>query len=80
MSSTPGKPSSRSQALCLILGKSEDLKRNVLPTTKDLLKYYLHVKHASSKEKPTGLISKILDLVVQMGNQSCVNRVKTPCD
>ena len=69
--------------LCLIFGKPEDLKRNVLPTNEDFLKHYLHLKHESNKEKPTDLISKIADSVIQIWETNlvtCANPVKTPCD
>ena len=59
MSSTGGKPSSRSQVLCPILEKPNNLKRKVLLTIEDLLKYYFNRKHKSNNEKPIGLISKI---------------------
>ena len=66
MSAAHERPTSRSQVLCPILGKAEDLKTNALPTTAELLKYYLHLKLESNKKKPTGLLSRIVDLVIQI--------------
>ena len=78
MSSIPGKLSSRLQALCPILGKSEDLKRIVIPTTEGLLNYYLRLKHESDKEKLTGLISKIVDSVIEKWETSLVPIASKP--
>ena len=78
MTSAPGKPTSISQVLCPILGKPEDLKTNVLPTTEELLKYYLYLKHESDVEKPIGLLSKIVDSVLQIWKSSGVPTLSKP--
>ena len=54
--SASGKSPSRSQVLCPILGKPDDLKTNVLPTPEELLKFYLHQKLESNSKTPTGLL------------------------
>jgi len=69
---------SRSKVNCPILGKPEDLKVNVLPTTDDLLKYYLHLKEESHKQKPRGLLSKIVDDVMQIWETSSLPTLSKP--
>ena len=78
MTSAPGKPTLRSQVLCPILGKPEDLKTNVLPTTEELMKYYLYLKFESDVEKPIGLLSKIVDSVLQIWKSSGVPTLSKP--
>ena len=55
----------RSRVNCPILGKPEGLKTSVLSTINDL-KYYLHLKEESHKQKPRGLLLRIVDDVMQM--------------
>ena len=78
--SASGKSSSRSQVLCPILGKPDDLKTNVLPTTEELLKFYLHLKLESNSKKPTGLLFKIVvvDAVILIWETSCLPIVSKP--
>ena len=81
MSAAHERPTSRSQVLCPILGKAEDLKTNALPTTAELLKYYLHLKLESNKKKTYRFAiqdSRFSDS--NMGIQLCANCFKTPCD
>ena len=64
---------SRSKVNCPILRISADLKANVLPTTHDLLKYYLYLKEESLKKKPRGLLSRMVDDVMQVWETSSLS-------
>ena len=63
MSLTPAMLFSRSQVLCPIFGKPEDLKRNlqILPKV-----YWFDIQDSGFSNS-------------NMENQFCANRVKTPC-
>ena len=63
---------------CHILGKPEDLKTNVLLTINDLLKYYLHLKEKSYKQKPRGLSPRIVDDVMQIWKISSFPTLSKP--
>ena len=69
---------SRSKVNCPLLGKPEDLKTNVLPTINDLLKYYLHLKEESYKQKPRGLLPRIVDDVMQIWEASSLPTLSKP--
>ena len=69
---------SRSKVNCPILGKPEDLKSNELPTITDLLKYYLHLKEESHKQKPRGLLPRIVDDVMQIWETSSLPTLSKP--
>ena len=68
---------SRSIVNCPILGKPEDLKINVLTTINDL-KYYLHLKEESYKQKPRGLLPRIVDDVMQIWKTSSLPTLSKP--
>ena len=54
------------------------MKTNLLPTTEELLKFYLHLKLESNSKKPTGLLFKIIDAVIPALETSCVPIVSKP--
>ena len=56
-----------------ILRKPEDLKTNLLPTAKELLKYYLQLKHESNTKKPKGFLSKLVNTKIQILETSCTS-------
>ena len=57
---------------------SADLKANVFPTTHDLLKYYLYLKEESLKKKPRGLLSRMVDDVMQAWETSSLPTLSKP--
>ena len=69
---------SRSKVNCPILGISANVKANVLPATHDLLKYYLYLKEESLKKKPRGLLSRMLDDVMQVWETSSLPTLSKP--
>ena len=69
---------SRSKVNCPILGISADLKANVLPSTHDLLKYHLYLKEESLKKKPRGLLSRMVDEVMQGWEASSLPTLSKP--
>ena len=79
MSAAYKRLTSRSQVICTILGKVEDLKTNALLTTAELLNYHLHLKLDSKKTYRFAIQdSRLSDS--NMGIQLCANCFKTPCD
>ena len=54
------------------------MKANLLPTTEEHLKFYLHLKLESNSKKPTGLLFKIIDAVIPALETSCVPIVSKP--
>ena len=63
---------------CPLLGNSEDLKTNVLPTKEMLLKYYLHLKAESGVQKPKGLHYSVTESVLEIWRTSSIPTVSKP--
>ena len=76
---TNNPPRLRSTDLsCPLLGNSEDLKTNVLPTKEMLLKYYLHLKAESGVQKPKGLHYSVTESVLEIWRTSSIPTVSKP--
>ena len=69
---------SRSKVNYPILEKPKDLKTNALSTINVLLKYYLHLKEESHKQKPRGLLPRIVDDVMQIWETSSLPTLSKP--
>ena len=69
-------PKLRSTILsCLLLGNSEDLKTNVLPTKEMVLKYYLYLRATSGVQKPKGLHYSVTESVLEVWRTSSIPTV-----
>ena len=69
-------PKLRSTILsCPLLGNSEDLKTNVLPTKEMVLKYYLYLRVMSGVQKPKGLHYSVTESVLEVWRTSSIPTV-----